>query len=62
MNDAPLILVVEASLTQAARLEYQLGKKGYRTMAATREAQALETARAHRPDLIVAETVLLGGD
>jgi CheY-like chemotaxis protein len=62
MKDSPLILVVEASPTQAVRLEFHLGKKGYRTMVAAGAAQALETARAHRPDLIVAEIFLQDGD
>jgi CheY-like chemotaxis protein len=62
MNDSPLILVIEASPTQAARLEFQLAKKGYRSMAAAGAAQALETARAHRPDLVVVEIDLRDGD
>jgi len=62
MSGAPLILVVEASLTQAAQLEFHLSKAGYRTKAAAGEAKALETAREHQPDLVVAEIALGDGD
>ncbi|MBF0482176.1 MAG: response regulator [Desulfovibrionaceae bacterium] len=62
MSQAPLILVVEASLTQAARTAFYLDKNGYRTMAAAGQARALEAAREHRPDLVVTELALPDGD
>jgi diguanylate cyclase (GGDEF)-like protein len=56
------ILVVDDSRTQAELLKYLLELNGYSTRVASDGRQALETAKAHRPALIISDIVMPGMD
>lgn len=54
------ILVVEDDATLLDVLKYNLEKEGYLVITAADGAQALESARAERPDLIILDIMLPG--
>jgi len=58
------VLVVEDDQTLREVLKYNLSKEGYEVLAAQDGVQALETARSHKPDLVILDIMLprLTGD
>jgi len=58
----PTVLVVEDSPTQAAELEHVLGEAGYGVVVAGSGEEALRTAPALRPALVVTDVVMPGID
>jgi DNA-binding response OmpR family regulator len=52
------VLVVEDDQTLREVLKYNLSKEGYEVLAAQDGVQALETARSHKPDLVVLDIML----
>jgi two-component system OmpR family response regulator len=54
------ILVVEDDATLLDVLRYNLEKEGYQVVTAADGAEALESARSHRPDLIILDIMLPG--
>jgi two-component system OmpR family response regulator len=63
-NMAGRVLVVEDDQTLREVLKYNLSKEGYEVLAAQDGVQALETARSHKPDLVILDIMLprLAGD
>ena len=58
------VLIVEDDQTLREVLKYNLSKEGYEVLAAQDGVQALETARSHKPDLVILDIMLprLTGD
>ncbi|MDW0110370.1 response regulator transcription factor [Sporosarcina aquimarina] len=56
------VLIVEDDPSICTLLEYNLKQNGYRTLVATNGIDALETAIASKPDLIVLDIMLPGMD
>lgn len=54
------VLIVEDDKTLLSVLQYNIAKEGYDTLTASDGIQALEAARARRPDLIVLDVMLPG--
>ena len=52
------ILIVEDSATQAEKLRYLIGRKGYRARVAGNGRLALAAIRAQRPDLVLSDIVM----
>jgi two-component system OmpR family response regulator len=52
------VLVVEDDQTLREVLKYNLNKEGYEVLAAQDGVQALETARSHKPDLVILDIML----
>jgi two-component system sensor histidine kinase/response regulator len=52
------ILIVEDSPTQAEKLQYILGKKGYRVIAAPNGKMALEILNSNLPDIVISDIVM----
>ena len=56
--NAPRILIVEDSATQAERLKYGLEQHGYHSSCARNGQQALESMRAAAPTLVISDIVM----
>jgi DNA-binding response OmpR family regulator len=56
------ILVVEDEATLRESLRYTLTRQGYHVLTAADGLSALESARAHRPDLVILDLILPGMD
>jgi DNA-binding response OmpR family regulator len=54
----PKILVVDDEATLVETIRYNLRREGYEVVAALDGAQAVETARRERPDLVVLDLML----
>lgn len=54
----PRVLVVEDDQTLSGVLKYNLSKEGYTVLSAADGAQALEVARAEKPDIILLDIML----
>ncbi len=54
------ILIVEDDPNLLATLEYNLDKEGYKVVTATDGAEALETARREKPNIIILDLMLPG--
>ncbi len=52
------ILIVEDSPTQAEKLQYILGEKGYRIIAAANGKKALDLLRDSRPDIVISDVLM----
>jgi DNA-binding response OmpR family regulator len=52
------VLVVEDDRTLLEVLQYNLGKEGYDVLVASDGAEGLETARSHKPDLVILDIML----
>jgi CheY-like chemotaxis protein len=59
---AATILVLEDQEEVNDLLQYNLGRSGYRTLAAYDGRAGLAAARAHRPDLVLLDVMLPGLD
>ena len=57
-DEAPFILVVEDSKTQAARLQFLLQRHGYQVQVAPNGSCALDIMRSRTPDLVVADIMM----
>jgi len=57
-EQAPLILIVDDSPTQAALLEQVLFAHGYRVVGARNGNEALQAIRARRPDLVISDIMM----
>ena len=57
-GESPLILVVEDSRTQAARLQFLLQRHDYQVQVASNGSRALEMMGERVPDLVVADIVM----
>ncbi|HBA87688.1 MAG TPA: hybrid sensor histidine kinase/response regulator, partial [Geobacter sp.] len=57
-EQAPLILIVDDSPTQAALLEQVLFAHGYQVVGARNGNEALQAIRARRPDLVISDIMM----
>ena len=57
-DESPLILVVEDSRTQAARLQFLLQRHDYDVQVASNGSRALEMMSERTPDLVIADIVM----
>lgn len=60
--DAKKIMIIDDDRDQQAGLSIRLGASGYKVVAASDAVQALAIARKERPDLILLDIGLPGGD
>lgn len=52
------VLIAEDSPTQSRRLQHILEKQGYRVVVTNNGRQAMETARRHKPTLIISDVIM----
>lgn len=62
MNDIPLILVVDDEAVNRKILDWSLSEAGFQVVTAPSGAEAIQTAQARRPDLIILDIMLPGED
>lgn len=61
-DEAPEVLIVENSPTQALKLRHLLGQQGFQTISARNAQEALAALERHAPFLVLSDTVLPSTD